>query len=61
VLVAAQLMFSVLLVSGAGTFLHSLRNLLTVEAGFNGSNLLNVRLDLDSSLNRGVLGQYLSP
>jgi predicted permease len=59
VLVAAQVMLSVLLVSCAGTFLHSLRNLLSVDAGFNGSNLLTVRLDLNSSLNRGVLGQYL--
>lgn len=58
-LVAAQVMLSVLLVSAAGAFLHSLRNLLVLDAGFNRSNLLTVRLDLDSSLKDGALADYL--
>lgn len=58
VLVATQVMLSVLLISGAGAFLHSLRNLLTVDAGFHSGGLLTAHLDVKSPVNPGVLHQY---
>jgi predicted permease len=59
VLVAAQVTLSVVLVSGAALFLHSLRNLASFDPGFNASNLLLVRLDLDPNLKEGALAEYL--
>jgi predicted permease len=58
VLVAAQVTLSVVLVSGAALFLHSLRNLATFNPGFDTSNLLLVRLDLDPSLKGAGLAEY---
>jgi predicted permease len=59
-LVAAQVTLSVVLVSGAGLFLHSLRNLAGFDPGFRTGDLLLVQLDLDPNLKDGALAAYWS-
>jgi predicted permease len=44
-LVAAQVMLSLVLLAGAGLFLGTIRNLLTLDAGFNPQNVLLVQTD----------------
>lgn len=49
-LVAGQVALSLVLLAGAGLFAASLRNLLTVDAGFNRHNVLLIGLDLPQTV-----------
>ena len=48
VLMIAQLALATLLLAGAGLFVHSLRNVMTIDAGFDVDHLLDASLDLRS-------------
>jgi len=49
-LVAGQIALSLMLLVGAGLFLATLRNLLTLDLGFNRENILLVNSDLRSTM-----------
>ncbi len=56
-LVAAQVALSLVLLTGAGLFLRSLANLLTLDAGFQPSKLMRVRLDVRGNPDTAQLKQ----
>jgi len=48
-LVVSQVAFSLVLLAGAGLFLHSLVNLTNVDTGFNRENVIRLRIDPSSA------------